>query len=82
VPPAAVGWDHEFEAAFLQRRVSCEPDFRDLGCRNVGLPLPITYHRVAAADLVLVQDRVRETVERLVAEHEPQKRAGSRFDAV
>src|SRR5246127_3970881 len=29
------------------------------------------HHRVAAADLVLVQNRVRETVERLVAEHEP-----------
>ena len=29
------------------------------------------HHRVAAADLLLVQDRVRETVERLVAEHEP-----------
>ena len=29
------------------------------------------HHRVAAADLVLVQDRVRETVERLLAEHEP-----------
>src|SRR4030095_9893744 len=28
-------------------------------------------HRVAVADLVLVQDRVRETVERLLAEHEP-----------
>src|SRR5213595_4242747 len=28
-------------------------------------------HRVAAADLLLVQNRVRETVERLVAEHEP-----------
>src|ERR1700736_2112419 len=30
------------------------------------------HHRVAAADLVLVQNRVRETVERLVAEHEPE----------
>ena len=30
--------------------------------------------RVAAADLLLVQDRVRETVERLVAEHEPDVR--------
>ena len=29
------------------------------------------HHRVAAADLLLVQDRVRKTVERLVAEHEP-----------
>src|SRR5258708_13234775 len=29
------------------------------------------HHRVAAADLVLVQDRVRETVERLMAEQEP-----------
>jgi radical SAM superfamily enzyme YgiQ (UPF0313 family) len=29
------------------------------------------HHRVAAADLVLVQNRVRETVERLLAEHEP-----------
>jgi radical SAM superfamily enzyme YgiQ (UPF0313 family) len=29
------------------------------------------HHRVAAADLLLVQSRVRETVERLVAEHEP-----------
>src|SRR5215831_18353556 len=29
------------------------------------------HHRVAAADLLLVQNRVRETVERLVAEHEP-----------
>ena len=29
------------------------------------------HHRVAVADLVLVQNRVRETVERLVAEHEP-----------
>src|SRR6266478_1973132 len=28
-------------------------------------------HRVAAADLLLVQNRVRETVERLLAEHEP-----------
>ncbi len=28
-------------------------------------------HRVAAADLLLVQNRVRETVERLMAEHEP-----------
>ena len=28
-------------------------------------------HRVAVADLVLVQDRVRETVERLMREHEP-----------
>jgi hypothetical protein len=25
----AVGWDHEFESAFLQRRVTCEPDFLD-----------------------------------------------------
>jgi len=30
-----------------------------------------SHRRVAAADLLLVQDRVRETVERLVAEHEP-----------
>lgn len=29
------------------------------------------HHRVAVADLVLVQDRVRETIERLVAEYEP-----------
>ena len=29
------------------------------------------HHRVAAADLLLVQDRVRETVERLLTEHEP-----------
>ena len=29
------------------------------------------HHHVAVADLVLVQDRVRETVERLVAEHKP-----------
>ncbi|HEX3522428.1 MAG TPA: hypothetical protein VHT52_10115, partial [Stellaceae bacterium] len=29
------------------------------------------HHRVAAADLLLVQNRVRETVDRLVAEHEP-----------
>ena len=29
------------------------------------------HHRVAAADLVLVQDRVRETVERLVTEYKP-----------
>jgi anaerobic magnesium-protoporphyrin IX monomethyl ester cyclase len=29
------------------------------------------HHRVAAADLLLVQNRIRETVERLVAEHEP-----------
>ena len=29
------------------------------------------HHQVAVADLVLVQDRVRETVERLVAEHKP-----------
>ena len=29
------------------------------------------HHRVAVADLVLVQNRVRETVERLLAEHEP-----------
>ena len=29
------------------------------------------HHRVAAADLLLVQDRVRETVERLLEEHEP-----------
>jgi anaerobic magnesium-protoporphyrin IX monomethyl ester cyclase len=29
------------------------------------------HHRVAAADLLLVQYRVRDTVERLVAEHEP-----------
>src|SRR5262244_1823377 len=29
------------------------------------------HHRVAVADLLLVQNRVRETVERLVAEHEP-----------
>ena len=29
------------------------------------------HHRVAVADLVLVQDRVRETVERLVAENKP-----------
>src|SRR5438552_2495748 len=30
------------------------------------------HHRVAAADLVLVQNRGRETVERLAAEHEPE----------
>jgi len=30
-----------------------------------------SHHNVAVADLVLVQDRVRETVERLVAEHKP-----------
>src|SRR5215467_12337425 len=30
-----------------------------------------SHHRVAAADLLLVQNRVRETVERLVAEHQP-----------
>jgi hypothetical protein len=30
------------------------------------------HHQVAAADLLLVQNRVRETVERLVAEHEPE----------
>jgi hypothetical protein len=29
------------------------------------------HHRVAIADLILVQDRVRETVERLVREHDP-----------
>jgi hypothetical protein len=29
------------------------------------------HHRVAAADLLLVQNRGRESVERLVAEHEP-----------
>ncbi|HXU34766.1 MAG TPA: cobalamin-dependent protein, partial [Blastocatellia bacterium] len=29
------------------------------------------HHHVAVADLVLVQDRVRETVERLVAQHKP-----------
>src|SRR5258707_5267102 len=29
------------------------------------------HHRVAAEDLLLVQDRVRETVERLVDEHDP-----------
>src|SRR5262244_3764227 len=29
------------------------------------------HHRVAVADLLLVQNRVRETVERLVAEHQP-----------
>src|SRR5262245_36277751 len=29
------------------------------------------HHRVAVTDLVLVQNRVRETVERLLAEHEP-----------
>jgi len=29
------------------------------------------HHKVAVADLILVQDRVRETVERLVAEHNP-----------
>src|SRR5262249_28126054 len=29
------------------------------------------HHRVAVADLVLVQDRVRETVEQLLAEHVP-----------
>jgi len=29
------------------------------------------HHRVAVADLLLVQNRVRETVERLLAEHEP-----------
>jgi anaerobic magnesium-protoporphyrin IX monomethyl ester cyclase len=29
------------------------------------------HHRVAVADLLLVQNRVRETVERLMAEHEP-----------
>ena len=30
------------------------------------------HHRVAVADLLLVQNRVRETVERLMAEHEPE----------
>jgi anaerobic magnesium-protoporphyrin IX monomethyl ester cyclase len=30
-----------------------------------------SHHRVAVADLILVQKRVRETVERLVREHEP-----------
>ena len=30
-----------------------------------------THHRVAVADLILAQRRVRETVERLVREHEP-----------
>ena len=29
------------------------------------------HHQVAVADLILVQDRVRETVERLVQEHQP-----------
>src|SRR5215831_12841637 len=29
------------------------------------------HHRVAVADLILVQDRVRQTVERLIGEHEP-----------
>src|SRR5881398_1881864 len=29
------------------------------------------HHRVAIADLILVQDRVRETVDRLLAEHQP-----------
>src|SRR5581483_5866186 len=29
------------------------------------------HHRVAIADLILVQDRVRETVEQLVGEHQP-----------
>jgi hypothetical protein len=24
--PFRSGWDHEFESAFLQRRVHCEPD--------------------------------------------------------
>jgi hypothetical protein len=35
------------------------------------------HHRVAAADLLLVQSRVRETVELLVAEREPTS-SGSR----
>jgi anaerobic magnesium-protoporphyrin IX monomethyl ester cyclase len=30
-----------------------------------------SHHRVAAADLILVQDRVRPTLERLVAQHRP-----------
>ena len=30
-----------------------------------------SHHKVSVADLVLVQDRVRETVERLVREHDP-----------
>src|SRR6478609_9351549 len=30
-----------------------------------------SHHHVAVADLILVQDHVRETVERLVLEHEP-----------
>ena len=29
------------------------------------------HHQVAAADLILRQDRVRETVEQLVREHQP-----------
>jgi flagellar biosynthesis component FlhA len=29
------------------------------------------HHHVAVADLILVQDKVRETVERLVREHQP-----------
>jgi anaerobic magnesium-protoporphyrin IX monomethyl ester cyclase len=29
------------------------------------------HHRVAAADLILVQDKVRETIERLMLEHQP-----------
>ena len=29
------------------------------------------HHKVAVADLILVQDKVRETVERLVREHQP-----------
>jgi radical SAM superfamily enzyme YgiQ (UPF0313 family) len=30
-----------------------------------------SHHRVAVADLILVQDRVRDTLERLLAEHQP-----------
>jgi hypothetical protein len=38
------------------------------------------HHRVAAADLLLVQNRVRETAERLVAEHEYQLAKGFALD--
>jgi hypothetical protein len=50
-------WDQEFESGFLQRRVYCEPDFREAFVTAVVLRLAIAAMVAGLLKLVLARDR-------------------------
>jgi hypothetical protein len=58
--PFRSGWDHEFESAFLQRRVGCEPACEiaaKLGIKKTAL---IRVHAgVAAIEIERLQDAIK-----------------------